>query len=178
MPSIEANVCEWLPTGDVAFPAMLAAIDAAQKSIRLEMYIVTDSPLAQQFLTALVNAQKRGAQVKVLIDGGGSFSLAAAFWTPLQTAGGEVRVFNPIALKRFNIRNHRKLLVCDDRVAFIGGFNIAPEYEGDGVTRGWCDLGMRIEGALAAQLAKTFDGMFRHAKFHHKRFIRLRKLNT
>ena len=55
------------------------------------------------------------------MDGIGSHSLPDDFWTPLREAGGECRIFNPIALKRFGIRNHRKLLVCDEAVAFIGG---------------------------------------------------------
>jgi len=64
-----------------------------------------------------------------------------------------MRWFNPLTLRRFNIRNHRKLLICDQQVAFIGGFNIAPEWEGDGVTRGWRDLGLQINGPLAPELA-------------------------
>ena len=82
------------------------------------------------------------------------------FWESLRSAGGEVRQFNPVTLKRLIIRNHRKLLVCDGRVAFVGGFNIAPEYEGDGVKSGWCDVGLKIEGALVAQLESSFEEMF------------------
>ena len=87
-------------------------------------------------------------------------------------------MFNPIALRRLTIRNHRKLLVCDERVAFIGGFNISPEYEGDGVNDGWCDVGLKIEGPLAAELASSFDDMFERAEFRHKRFMRWRKFNA
>ncbi len=61
------------------------------------------------------------------------------------------------------------------RVAFVGGFNIASDYDGDGVTRGWFDLGLRTTGPLAAQLAATFEEMFERADFQHKRFMRLRK---
>ena len=105
----------------------------------------------------------------------GSIGLAAAFWEPLRAAGGEVRQFNPLDLGPVGIRNHRKLLVCDERVAFVGGFNIAAAYDGDGVTRGWCDLGLRVGGPLPGQLAATFEQMFARADFQHKRFIRLRK---
>jgi cardiolipin synthase len=97
------------------------------------------------------------------------------FWEPLRQAGGEVRVFNPFSVNRVSIRDHRKMLVCDDQTAFIGGFNIAPEYEGDGVKCGWCDVGLKIEGPLAAELATSFEDMFARADFRHKRFIRLRK---
>ena len=113
--------------------------------------------------------------MRVLVDAVGSVLLPNSFWNPLTAAGGEVRVFNPLALKRVTIRNHRKLLVCDGRVAFVGGFNLSPEYEGDGITRGWCDVDLKVEGPLAAQLAASFDEMFARAEFRHKRFMRWRK---
>jgi cardiolipin synthase len=78
-------------------------------------------------------------------------------------------------LNRLGFRNHRKLLVVDRQVGFVGGFNIAPQYEGDGVTRGWCDLGMKIEGELAAELEASFEVMWVRADSPQKRFIRLRK---
>jgi cardiolipin synthase len=176
---IETNATyNWLCAGDEIFPAMLAAIDAAKKSVCLEIYTYTDSPLGKRFREALIRAQARGAHVRVLIDAVGSISLSDSFWEPLRNAGGEVRQFNPMALKRFWIRNHRKLLVCDERVAFVGGFNISPEYEGDGVKRGWCDVGLKLEGRLVPQLAVSFDEMFARADFRHKRFVRLRKLGA
>jgi cardiolipin synthase A/B len=175
MPNGPASTCQWLRAGDEIFPALLAAIDAATRSICLEVYTFEESPLGREFLEALVRARERGARVRVLVDAIGSMLLLNDFWEPLQRAGGEMRVFNPIALRRVTIRNHRKLLVCDERVAFIGGFNIAPDYEGDGITDGWCDVGVKIEGPLAGQLALSFDEMFARAEFRHKRFMRWRK---
>lgn len=174
MSSPEGTNWTWLRNGNEAFPVMLEAIDGAQKCVCLETYIFTDSPLGVSFLGALMRATQRGVQVRVLVDALGSVELPDSFWSPLRDVGGQAKFFNPIALKRIGIRNHRKLLVCDD-TAFIGGFNIAPEYEGDGVTRGWCDLGMRLEGPLVTQLAASFDAMFKLADFRHKRFVRLRR---
>lgn len=168
----------WLCTGDEIFPEMVAAIDAAQISVCLETYTFTDSSLGIRFLEALTRAAQRGAKVRVLIDGLGSISLPWSFWDLLRTAGGEVRIFNPLSLNRGWIRNHRKLLTVDARVAFVGGFNIAPEYEGDGVTCGWCDVGLRIEGQLVPQLASSFLEMFSRAEFRHKRFMRLRRFGA
>jgi cardiolipin synthase A/B len=165
----------WLSAGRAIFPAMLAAIDAARESVCLEIYTYSADALGERFREALVRARQRGVRVRVLLDGLGSIGLAAAFWKPLRAAGGEVRVFNPLALGRVGIRNHRKLLVCDGQVAFIGGFNIASAYDGDGVTRGWFDLGLRTTGPLAAELAAAFEDMFERADFLHKRFMRLRK---
>ena len=175
MSSPQGTRWTWLRNGDEAFPAMLAAIDAAQKIVRLETYIYTTSPLGVRFLQALVGAAQRGARVRVLVDALGSVELPDSFWSPLRAAGGDAKIFNPITLKRLGIRNHRKLLICDDVSAFIGGFNIAPEYEGDGVRRGWRDLGMCLEGPLVSELSASFDAMFKLAEFRHKRFVRLRR---
>lgn len=173
MSSPQVTTWKWLRCGDEAFPAMLAAIDAATLSVCLEIYIFSDDELGRRFRDALIAAARRGAKVRVLVDGVGSNELPDDFWSSLKAAGGESRVFNPITLKRFGIRNHRKLLVCDSLVAFIGGFNISHEYEGDGVKRGWRDVGVRLEGGLIAELASSFDEMFALADFRHKRLVRL-----
>lgn len=165
----------WLCTGQEIFPAMLAAIDEAKSCVYLEIYIFASGTLGEKFRDALVRALERKVRVQVLIDALGSFSLSTDFWKPLLQAGGEVRWFNPISLNRLGFRDHRKLLVCDDTVAFVGGFNIAPEYEGDGVISGWCDIGLRIEGPLVNQLSASFADMFARAGFKHKRFARLLK---
>lgn len=159
--------------GDEVFPVMLEAIETARASVSLESYTFTGGELGLRFRESLVSAATRGVKVRVLVDAIGSVELAEDFWTPLREAGGEVRVFNPLGLKRFGIRDHRKLLVCDETCAFIGGFNVAPEYEGDGVTRGWCDLGLRLEGALVKELSLSFEEMFALAEFRHKRPVRL-----
>jgi len=178
MPDSKAMAFEWLTTGDRAFAAAGDAIRAARHSIRLEAYTYAESQLGLRVLSALLEARQRGVAVRVLIDAVGSIELPDSFWEPLRAAGGEVRWFNPLSLERFAIRDHRKLLVCDGSVAFIGGFNVAPEYEGDGVTRGWCDLGLRVEGELAVELAASFDQMFARADFRHKRIFRLRRFAT
>ncbi|MGN6642408.1 MAG: phospholipase D-like domain-containing protein [Verrucomicrobiota bacterium] len=174
----EVATYNWLCSGDEIFPAMLSAIDAARVSVSLETYTFSASRLGERFRDALLLAHQRGVVVRVMIDGLGSIGLAAAFWEPLRSVGVDVRVFNPIVLHRMSIRNHRKLLVCDEQVAFIGGFNIAPEYEGDGVTCGWCDVGLKLAGPLVAQLAASFEEMFARAEFRHKRFMRLRRFDA
>ena len=146
--------------------------------MRLEIYIFEECPLGRDFREALVRACGRGVRVRMLVDAVGSILLSNHFWEPLRQAGGEVRWFNPIALKRVTIRNHRKLLVCDERVAFVGGFNVSPEYEGDGVNDGWWDVGLKIEGPLAARLASSFEDMFARAEFRHRHFTRWRKFSA
>lgn len=169
---------QWFRAGDEIFPATLAAIDAASRSVCLEIYTFEECPLGRSFRETLIRACGRGARVRVLVDAIGSVFLSDHFWEPLRRAGGEVRWFNPITLQRVTIRNHRKLLVCDEQVAFVGGFNISPEYEGDGVADGWCDVGLKIEGPLAARLALSFEDMFARAEFRHRRFLRWRKFSA
>jgi cardiolipin synthase A/B len=171
------NACDylWLAKGDDAFAAMLSAINAAQRSIRLETYTFTDCALGRRFLEALIHARKRKIEVKVLLDGFGSWELPESFWSPLVRMGGQFRWFNPLSFARFGLRDHRKLLVCDASTAFVGGFNIAAEYEGDGVNRGWFDAGLRVGPQLAAELAKSFDAMFQGARMRHGLPARLRR---
>jgi len=175
MPSSDPVGFRWLRTGDETFAQMLSAIDAAKTSIEMESYIYVSAPIGERFRDGLIRACLRGVRVRALIDSFGSITLLDSFWQPLRKAGGEMRWFNPLTLRRFNIRNHRKLLICDREVGYIGGYNIASEWEGDGVTRGWRDLGLRITGPLAHELSASFDEMFARADFKHRRFIRLRK---
>ena len=173
--SAAASTVQWLRTGQDSFPAMLAAIRAARQSVRLETYIYTDGKIGGQFRTELIAAAQRGVQVSLLVDAFGSLFLPDAFLSPLLAAGGNVRRFNPLHLWRFGVRDHRKLLVCDEHTAFIGGFNLADEYDGDGVNRGWCDLGMRIAtGEVVRELAASFDELFGLAQFKRRPLLRLR----
>jgi cardiolipin synthase len=157
---------------------MVAAIDEARRSVRLEMYIYSSEPPGDQFRDALVRAARRGVHVRVLLDAIGSLALPASFWKPLLDVGGKFSWFNPLKIGRLSYRDHRKLLVCDEETAFIGGFNIAPEYVGDGVTRGWCDLGVAIHGPLAGELAESFDQSFTRADFEHRPLRRFRKATS
>src|SRR5882762_9386709 len=107
----------WLRSGKDAFPAMLAAIEAARRSVRLEMYIYSSSAPGDQFREALMRAARRGVYVQVLLDAVGSFGLSASFWRPLTEVGGKFRWFNPLKIGRISYRDHRKMLVCDEETA-------------------------------------------------------------
>ncbi len=170
-----SDACQCLVQVDAAFEAMLQAIRSAARTVRLEMYIYTASPIGETFRDALVQASARGVRVQVMVDALGSVGLPDAFWNPLREAGGEFRWFNPLQLKRLSFRDHRKLLVIDETLAFVGGFNIAPEYQGDGIAKGWCDVGLSVTGALARELAASFDAMFGQAEHRHRLLARLRR---
>jgi cardiolipin synthase len=117
----------------------------------------------------------RGVHIQILIDALGSWWLSDDFFGPLIALDAKVRRFNPLHPARFGVRNHRKLLICDESTVFIGGFNISDEYDGDGVTHGWWDIGIRIEKpSLAEHLAVSFDELFALAAFQRKPLTRLR----
>src|SRR5262245_42168185 len=107
---------EWLITGDVFFEAAGTAIAAARSSVRLECYIYASDELGIRFRDHLTEAARRGVKVRVLLDYLGSQGLSERFWAPLLDAGGEFRWFNPTHLKP--VRDHRKIIVCDDTIAF------------------------------------------------------------
>jgi cardiolipin synthase len=147
---------------------MLALINGARISVRCETYIWSPDAVGARFRAALTRAATRGVRVLVLVDAVGSSALPADYWRELEAAGGRARIFNPISLRHFALRNHRKLLLVDEVAAIIGGFNIADEYDGDGVTRGWRDLGLELSDPPALrQLAESFDSMFRDHRLRH-----------
>jgi cardiolipin synthase A/B len=175
MSESEAHLFRWLSTGYDAFQATCAAIDQASQLVQFEIYIYQSGIPGDALRDALVRAAQRKLEVRVLLDAFGSITLPDHYWDPLRAAGGSMRWFNPLSLHRFNIRNHRKLVVCDRSVAFVGGFNVAPMWHGDGLTAGWRDLGLQLTGPLAQKLAESFDLLFDLAHFRHRRFSRLRK---
>ena len=164
-----------LRTGEDGLRRMLHSIQSARESIRLETYIYDSSHVGERFREALIQACRRGVRVEVMVDSFGSVNLSDSFWDPLRQAGGTFTWFNPITLKRWSYRDHRKMLICDARIAFIGGFNIAAEYDGDGVRQGWRDLGLEIKGAPVGELAANFDDFFRRADSPPRRLQRLRR---
>jgi cardiolipin synthase len=163
----------WLPTAVEGYREMLAAVEGAFASIRFEFYIFKAKGPGDRFREAFIAAARRGVKVRILLDGFGSGDLPAHYWDQLRAAGGEAAVFNPGPLLRLPIRNHHKLLVVDDTQAFVGGFNIGPEYAGDGVTAGWRDLGLALSGPEVGALAASFDAMWENKNFRRHRDLRL-----
>ena len=107
MPVPSTTSFRWLRSGSEAFPAMIAAIDAARRSVRLEMYIYSSQPPGDEFRDALTRAARRGVHVQVLLDAIGSLSLPASFWKPLTDAGGKFRWFNPLKIGRLSYRDRK-----------------------------------------------------------------------
>lgn len=157
-----------LPSGAETYPAMLAAIDAAQRSVTLSTYIFDRGTVGDAFVEALTRARWRGVQVRVLVDAVG----ARYAWPPVHAAlrrnDVPVALFLPRIsawlLPSLNLRNHRKILVADGRVGFTGGFNIRDEFAANPTNPApHQDLHLRVEGPLVAQLQAAFAEDWRFA---------------
>jgi cardiolipin synthase len=166
---------QWLSSGAEAFDQVVPALAAAKRRVRVEMYIFRNEPIGLAVRDALVQAATGGADVAILLDSLGSMGLSEAFWEPLRAAGGKVTWFNPLKLRRLAIRDHRKIIAIDDEVAFVGGFNVATEYTGDGVTEGWRDFGLKVFGQLARELSRSVDEMISRAELKPPPFSVFRK---
>jgi cardiolipin synthase len=157
-----------LQNGDQGYPAMIAAIEAAQRSVALASYIFRADRSGSSFIDALERASRRGVAVRVLIDGyGGGYFLAPAY-ERLHAAGVPAARFLhsplPWRMPFLNLRNHRKLLVVDAAVGFLGGLNIGDEnLGGHGAAESVFDTHFRIEGPVVAQLVDVFAEDWRFA---------------
>lgn len=149
----------WLENGDAAYAAMHELINQAQHDIRLEFYLIRPGEPADGLFAAMLAALHRGVAVSILYDLFGCEGLPDDYFAPLLDAGARVQAFNPVTSLRLAFRNHRKLLIADDR-AILGGLNIGPEYVGDGIHRGWRDLALQIEGPVVGALVHGFEAMW------------------
>ncbi|XXF77049.1 phospholipase D-like domain-containing protein [Myxococcaceae bacterium GXIMD 01537] len=150
-----------LDGGAEAYPRMLAAIESATRRVHLEVYAFDREGVGTSFLAALTAAAHRGVEVKVIVDGWGTIGDSGHITATLRAAGARVRVYNPLTslLSGRAWRNHRKILLVDDRVAFLGGINIGDAYRGEGGRPGWADLALELTGDICAQLgAKLHAG--------------------
>ncbi|WP_408889166.1 phospholipase D-like domain-containing protein [Myxococcus faecalis] len=155
-PEREDERCTLLDGGTEAYPRMLEAISFARHRIHLEVYTFEREGVGALFVDALVAAAKRGVSVKVVVDGWGSIGNSTYLTQTLRAAGAKVRVYNPLTslcLGR-SWRNHRKILLVDDTVAFLGGINIGDAYAAKGDVPGWADLAVELRGDICRQLGE------------------------
>lgn len=169
IPSIstaDGHAIQWHDTGADLLHAELDAINHAARRVLIEHYIFRPSPIAERFREALINAAQREVQVTLLLDYVGCFSLPKTYFNELTALGGRLIWFNPVHWRLWLFRDHRKLLVVDDRQAFLGGCNIAPEYDGDGVSQGWRDGGIEVTGPVVQSLVESFESQVEKAGAH------------
>ncbi len=157
---VDGNRAQELLNGDQIFPAMLAAIRGAQRSITFETYIYWSGDIGREFADALTERAQAGVKVHVLLDWVGSAKIDDTFLEKMEAAGVEIRKFHKphwYNWGRMNNRTHRKLLVVDGRTGFTGGVGIAPQWTGNGQdAEHWRDSHFSIEGPAVAQMQAVF----------------------
>ncbi|CDH44207.1 MAG: cardiolipin synthase [Candidatus Competibacteraceae bacterium] len=151
-----------LESGDACFQALETAIVAAQHHVHLEYYLWQPDRVGTRLRDLLIEKARAGIAVRLLLDPMGSNRISRRFLQPLRDAGGMTAWFNPLRLRRLrpnhvNFRTHRKIVVCDGRIGFIGGINVSDAHSTrcSGVTA-WRDTHLRIEGEPVHRLHFIF----------------------
>ncbi|MHB8911172.1 MAG: phospholipase D-like domain-containing protein [Lysobacter sp.] len=158
---VPGNQITDLQNGHEIFPAMLAAVSAAQKTITFETYIYWSGDIGKKMADALSERARAGVKVNVMIDWAGSIKMENTLLEQMEAAGVVVHRYRPLHwynLGRLNNRTHRKLLVIDGRIGFTGGVGIADQWEGHAQDpEHWRDMHFRIEGPVVAQMQAAFN---------------------
>jgi cardiolipin synthase len=158
---VEGNAVADFQNGAEIFPAMLAAIRSAQRSVNMETYIYWSGETSRQFVAALTERARAGVRVHVVADWVGSSRMHADVVKALREGGVHFEYFHPLRwydFDRFNNRTHRKLLIVDGRVAFTGGVGIADAWRGHGDRPDiWRDMQISVTGPGAAQMQAVFE---------------------
>jgi len=171
-PLVMGNKVTLLQDGPATYQAMFSAIAQAKDHINVESFIIENDEVGKQFAEHLLERQAHGVQVNLIYDSVGAFSTDKAFFERLKQSGIAVLEFNPVnplTLKKawaLNHRDHRKLLIVDGRIAFLGGINISSVYSSgsfakhrsdqEGLSTGWRDTDVQIEGPVVSEFQKLF----------------------
>ncbi len=167
---VTGNRIRLLRTGTEYFPALIAAIDAAQRQIHLETYIFEADGTGRAVAAALARAARRGVAAHVLIDGFGSKNLDGAVIDEMRAAGVRVLKFrpeiSPWTLKRQRLRRlHRKVSVFDGRMAFVGGINIIDDMHTPRQIPPRFDYAVQVEGPLLADIHASATKLWRYVSW-------------
>lgn len=162
IPATEGNRIDVLRNGVEIFPAMLQAIRAATSTVDLTTYVYWTGEIADTFADALSERARAGVRCRILLDALGAYAMNRGLVDQMQDAGCIVEWFRPpkrLRVWEVNNRTHRKVLVCDEQVAFIGGVGIAEEWEGDARDPSeWRDTHFRVRGPAVDGLHASFVG--------------------
>jgi cardiolipin synthase len=162
-PTSAGNRVELLRNGEEYFPALIAAIEGAQRWVQLETYIFAEDNMGARVAAALADAASRGVDVRLVLDGFGCAGTIPGLREDLVPAGVQLRVFRPARWWRLGRRHwrrlHRKIAVVDDAVAFVGGINVIDDHHHPAHERGVLgpryDYAVRVQGPLVAEVALT-----------------------
>ena len=162
------NEVELFSDGQQFFDSLLENLKKAQKSINIQFYIFRRDEIGNKILDILIEKAKSGVEVRFLYDSVGSRSLTKEKLRDLIAVGGKVGEFFPAWLRLINInmnfRNHRKIVVIDRRIGYIGGFNVGDEYLGKDAKFGyWRDTHIKFTGSSVKDLNLRFLADWRYA---------------
>ena len=154
------NHVEIYTEGYTFFPALLAAIGEAKQSIHIDMYIFADDALGTLVSDALIDKAHQGVEIRVVYDDVGCWNVKHSFFEHMREEGIQVVSFLPVRFPSFtskvNYRNHRKIVVIDGNVGFIGGMNIALRYVKGTGQMPWRDTMMKVTGGAVYALQRAF----------------------
>lgn len=166
------NDVKILLNGEETFPALFEALKNAKHHIHIEFYIIEEGIIGNELKDILIQKAKEGIEIRVLYDDVGSWGLSNEYISALKKAGIEVYAFMPVRFprlaQRLNFRNHRKIVVVDGKIGFIGGLNIADRYMfGQPEIGIWRDTHLQITGTAVSSLQLIFltDWHFATDKF-------------
>lgn len=159
-PYLANNEVDVFTNGTDKFDALKKDLIAAQHYIHIQYYIISNDKIGTEIAEILKAKAREGVKVRVLYDHVGSFHLSMAHFKKLRKAGAEVFPFMKITFPEFanriNWRNHRKIVVIDGKVGYIGGMNIADRYIDGGKMKHWRDTHLRVTGDIVAALQVSF----------------------
>ncbi|WP_075982676.1 cardiolipin synthase [Bacillus massilinigeriensis] len=158
--------------GQEKFTSLLKDIKSAKNHIHLQYYIFKNDGIGKEVIEALTRKAKEGVTVRILYDELGSRRIPKKAFKNLREAGGEVEVFFPSRFRFFNLRmnyrNHRKLVIIDGKIGYVGGFNVGDEYLGLNKRFGyWRDTHLRITGTAVHAIQTRFILDWNQASYRH-----------
>ncbi|MES2579297.1 MAG: cardiolipin synthase ClsB [Pseudomonadota bacterium] len=171
-PFISGNQIQLLRSGVEYFPALETAIEHATQEIHLQTYIYESDKIGIRIGDALKRAAQRGVIVNVLLDGFGCKDLSAGFVNELEKSGVKVMFYrpkiSPWTLKKSRLRRmHRKVVVIDGKIGFVGGINIIDDYNVPDNTPPRIDYAVRVEGKLLPTMLSSVNKLWRRISFTH-----------
>jgi len=157
-----------LPEGEQAFQTILELIENARHSVYIATFILGKDETGNAIVGALSRKASQGLKICLLLDALGSVRISKKFLLPLLEAGGRVAFFMPMIHLPFrgraNLRNHRKMIICDSKTAIIGGMNLASEYMGPQESIGrWQDLSLLVQGPVTDHLTDIYKSDWKFA---------------
>ena len=150
------NQVDIMTDGYAFFPELLKNISEARHHIHIDMYIMEDDALGNLIADALIDKAREGVMVRIIYDDVGCWRVRHGFFERMREEGIEIHAFLPVRFPTFtskvNYRNHRKLIIIDGRVGYVGGMNFALRY----ANAAWRDTMLRLEGGIVYSLQRAF----------------------